>query len=203
MIFHIRALCPLRNRRFTIAVQTDPSGFTFSDQRDGIVMSRISKIAAGALSLSLILSAAARAEELVIKSDETQLVKVPGAIGTIVIGNPSIADATLENGNLFVQGKAFGSTNMIVLDVTGNQIANYSVTVQLGGNNNVALFSAGQRYSYVCAPLCEAAMQPGDPNKYVTDLVGLNEAKGNLAKGISNQDSNGGPSNGGGGGSPQ
>jgi Pilus formation protein N terminal region len=199
MIFHTRAIHPLRNRRFTIAVQTAPPDLSLSDQRDGIVMSRISKIAAGALCLSLVLSAAARAEELVVKADETQLIKVPGNIGTIVVGNPSIADATLENGNLFVQGKSFGSTNLIVLDGAGNQIANYSVTVQIGGNNNVALFSAGQRYSYVCAPLCEAAMQPGDPNKYVNDLVGLNEAKGNLAKGISNQDSNGGPSNGGGG----
>jgi hypothetical protein len=147
---------------------------------------------------SFLLPNAAFAEELIVKSDETMLIKLRGAPGTIIIGNPSIADATLEGGNLFVQGKAFGSSNIMVLDGAGNQLANYHITVQMGGDNNVALFSGGPRYSLVCAPLCEAGMQPGDPSKYVNELISVNEAKSNIAKGISNQDSNGSPNGGGG-----
>jgi Pilus formation protein N terminal region len=160
-------------------------------------MFKFSRFAASALCLAFALSIEASAEDLIIKTDETHIIKIKGAPGTIVVGNPSIADATVENGRLFVQGKAFGSTNMIVLDGSGEEIANYNITVQIGGSNNVALFSGGPRYSYVCAPLCETTIMPGDPAKHVNDLISLTEGKSNLAKGISNQDSNGNSPNGG------
>jgi Pilus formation protein N terminal region len=161
-------------------------------------MSKFSRITTGILLASFIASSAAVAGELIVKTDETMLIKLSGAPGTIVIGNPSIADATLEAGNLFIQGKSFGSTNLIVLDGGGNQLASYNITVQMGGDNNVALFNGGPRYSYTCAPLCEAAMQPGDEKKFVEGIMSVNESKSNFAKGISNQDSNGSPTNGGG-----
>jgi hypothetical protein len=137
-------------------------------------------------------------EELLVNVDETKVMRPSAKPGTIVIGNPSIVDATMESGNLFIQGKAFGSTNMIVLDTDGREIANYDVTVRLGGNHNVAVFKAGGRFSYTCAPLCEEAIQVGDVHTYTGEIVSLTEQKSNLAKGISNQDSNGD----GGGGAP-
>lgn len=131
------------------------------------------------------------AEELLVNTDETQVVHLPAKPGTLVIGNPSIVDATMESGNVFIQGKSFGSTNMIILDTKGKEIANYAITVRLGGNNNVALYKAGDRFSYTCAPLCQEAIQVGDPHKWTAEIITLSEGKSNLAKGISNQDSNG------------
>lgn len=138
------------------------------------------------------------AEELIVNADETQVVRPSAKPGTIVIGNPSVVDATMEGGNIFIQGKAFGSTNMIILDQGGREIANYAVTVRVGGNHNLAMYKAGSRYSYTCAPLCEEAIQVGDVHAFTGELITLSEQKANLAKGISNQDTNGD----GGGGSP-
>lgn len=130
-------------------------------------------------------------EEFIVNVDETKVVRPSAKPGTIVIGNPSIVDATIEGGNMFIQGKSFGSTNMIVLDVGGKEIANYDITVSLGGNHNIAVYKAGGRYSYTCAPLCQEAIQIGDVHPHTGELVSLTESKSNLAKGISNQDSNG------------
>lgn len=152
--------------------------------RASLVVSMIMMIAAGTHS-------AVAAEEFLVNVDETKVVRPSAKPGTIVIGNPSIVDATLESGNLFIQGKSFGSTNMIILDTSGREIANYDVTVSIGGNHNVAMYKAGARYSYTCAPLCQEAIQVGDVHTHTGELISLTEMKSNLAKGISNQDSNG------------
>jgi hypothetical protein len=160
------------------------------------------KRAPAILSVAMMLAAASTAafaaEELLVNTDETKVVRPSAKPGTIVIGNPSIVDATMENGNLFIQGKAFGSTNMIILDAAGKEIGNYDVTVRISGNHNVAVFKAGGRYSYTCAPLCQEAVQVGDVHTHTGEVVTLYEQKSNLAKGISNQDTNGD----GGGGAP-
>jgi Pilus formation protein N terminal region len=137
-----------------------------------------------ALSLAILSSSAAfAAQELVLKTDQTQLLSVSGSPGAVVIGNPSIADATVHGSQIFIHGRAFGGTNLIVLDRDGNQLAAFEVTVQIGGNNNMALFAAGNRYSYVCAPLCETAMQVGDEFTWTDSLIKLNQKKGDLATG--------------------
>ena len=52
--------------------------------------------------------------------DQAKLVKLPERVATIVIGNPLIADATVQTGGLMViTGKGYGATNIIALDRTG------------------------------------------------------------------------------------
>lgn len=137
-----------------------------------------------ALSLAILSSSAAfAAQELVVKTDQTQLLSISGSPGAVVVGNPSIADATVHGSQIFVHGRAFGSTNLIVLDHDGNQVASFDITVQIGGSNNMALFKAGSRYSYVCAPLCEAAMQVDDEHQWTEDIIKLNQKKTDLATG--------------------
>jgi len=112
-------------------------------------------------------SASQAAQELIVKTDQTQLISISGTPGAVVIGNPSIADATVHGNKIFVHGRAFGSTNLIILDESGNQLTALDITVQMGGQNNLAVYKAGARYSYVCAPSCEA------PCKQVTCPTGL------------------------------
>ncbi len=151
---------------------------------------KLLRISIGALALALLTaSAAIAAQELVIKSDETQLLNVSGSPGAVVIGNPSIADATVHGTKIFLHGRAAGSTNLIVLDQEGNQLASMEITVQVNGENNVALFKAGNRYSYVCATLCEEAMRPGDQVDYFSDVMKMNSNKSDFASGKSSADS--------------
>ena len=128
-------------------------------------------------------SASLAAQELVIKTDQTQLISVSGNPGTVVIGNPSIADATVHGNKLFVHGRAFGTTNMIILDENGNQLSNLDITVMLGGENNMQVYKAGARYSFVCAPDCEGTLQSGDAVGFFADISKMDAKKSGTAQG--------------------
>jgi hypothetical protein len=104
--------------------------------------------------------------EVILRTDEAKIISVSGEPGTIVVGNPAIADVTVRRDQLFVMGRSFGTTNMIVLDRDGNQLAALDVTVTMGGAKPVQVFKAGQRLSYSCSPECEATMQIGDRADY-------------------------------------
>jgi Pilus formation protein N terminal region len=134
-------------------------------------------------------SAAIAAQELIIKTDQTQLINVSGIPGAVVIGNPSIADATVHGDKIFVHGRAYGSTNLIILDQDGNQLASLDVTVQLGGVNNLAVYKAGSRFSYICAPECEASLQQGDQVDWFNDIAKMGTKKSDIATGKSSADS--------------
>ena len=46
--------------------------------------------------------------------------RLPERVATIVIGNPLIADATLQSGGILVlTGKGYGATNLLALDRVG------------------------------------------------------------------------------------
>ncbi len=127
---------------------------------------------------------ASAAETLVLLTDQTRLLKLPRAAGTIVIGNPTFADVTVQDQVVFLHGRAFGTTNIIILDEAGDQMAEYEVTVQMGGSNNLALYKAGMRFSHVCAPNCEVTLQVGDPKDWLTkEVAAAIVAKSNLATG--------------------
>ena len=149
-------------------------------------MLKFLRITTSALALAFIYtSTAIAAQELIIKTDQTQLINVSGNPGAVVIGNPSIADATVHGDKIFVHGRAFGSTNLIILDQNGNQLASLDITVQLGGVNNVALYKAGARFTYVCAPNCEATLQSGDQVQWFGDISKMDAKKSGAATGKS------------------
>jgi Pilus formation protein N terminal region len=148
-------------------------------------MSKLIRLTAGTLSLVLLSASLAQGAEVIsVETDHTTLVEIPGNPGIVVVGNPSIVDATVHGNKLFVHGRAYGSTNIIVLDQSGQQVADLQITTKIGGSDNLAVFRWGLRASYVCAPTCELAMQPGDePFTFTDDLIKLNGKKAALAKG--------------------
>jgi hypothetical protein len=153
-------------------------------------MQKLLRITSTALALAFLhTSASLAAQELIIKTDQTQLISVSGTPGTVVIGNPSIADVTVHGSKLFVHGRAFGSTNLIILDENGNQLSALEVTVMLGGENNLQIYKAGARFSYVCAPGCEGTLQSGDASTFFGDISKMDAKKTGAATGKSSADS--------------
>lgn len=123
-------------------------------------------------------------QPLIVGVDQSKILNLSKSGDTIVIGNPSIADASMQGTRLFVHGRSFGTTNLIVMDSVGTELANYELTVQLGGRYNVSVFKAGDEYSFVCAPDCEAQMHVGDQKDWFKDNVfERNKDKINLATG--------------------
>ena len=123
-----------------------------------------------------LLSAAAtpvKADAITVAVDSAQIMKLPDKVATIVIGNPLIADATLQNGGILViTGKGFGSTNMLALDRAGRVVMDK--TVQVPGpaaNNLVVVFKGTARESYSCTPECQPRITLGDDTKFFADTL--------------------------------
>ncbi|MEQ1525007.1 MAG: hypothetical protein ABL936_27435, partial [Aestuariivirga sp.] len=82
-----------------------------------------------------------------------------------------------------VHGRAYGSTNLIILDENGNQLSALEITVMLGGQNNLQMYKAGARYSYVCAPDCEGTLQSGDATGFFGEISKMDAKKSGAAQG--------------------
>jgi putative type II/III system pilus formation protein len=111
---------------------------------------------------------AAQADTLSINVDQAQIMHLPEKIATIVIGNPLIADATLQSGGiLVVTGKGYGATNLLALDRSGRVVMEKTVQV-LGASSGdiVTVYRGVERESYSCAPNCERRITLGDSPGY-------------------------------------
>ncbi|MGC1464292.1 MAG: pilus assembly protein N-terminal domain-containing protein [Pseudolabrys sp.] len=111
---------------------------------------------------------AAKADTVTVALDQAQVMRLPNGVATIVIGNPLIADATLQaNGLLVVTGKGYGATNLVALDRNGRIIMDKTVQV-LGpaGNDVVVVYRGVNRESYSCAPQCAPRITLGDEPAY-------------------------------------
>jgi hypothetical protein len=101
-------------------------------------------------------------DRLLVNLDEAKLIKLPERVATIVVGNPLIADASLQGGGLAVlTGKGHGATNFIALDRKGNALLEKTIQVQ-GARNTVTVFKGVNRETYSCAPTCQPVIAPGD-----------------------------------------
>jgi hypothetical protein len=72
----------------------------------------------------------------------------------------------VQQGVIIVHGRNFGATNVIVLDIDGNQLAAFDVNVTSTGDRNISVFKAGRAFSSVCAPLCQYTLQTGEDQEW-------------------------------------
>lgn len=95
--------------------------------------------------------------------DEARVVPLVKAPATVIVGNPAIADVSVQHGTLLVvMGKNYGTTNVIALDSAGQEIGNMSVNVATSGRFEVSLHKGSQRTTLNCAPMCEEELNVGD-----------------------------------------
>ncbi|HLL26722.1 MAG TPA: pilus assembly protein N-terminal domain-containing protein [Xanthobacteraceae bacterium] len=103
--------------------------------------------------------------------DQATIVKLPEKVATIVIGNPAIADGSLQSGGLLVvTGKGFGTTNLIALDSRGNTLAEYSLKVAAPKEGHMTIYRGVDRETWSCVPNCERSIMVGDSQAYFEAL---------------------------------
>jgi hypothetical protein len=145
------------------------------------------RIAAFAVALGLAvlgLPAMASAAEINIVIDQAKLVKVPEKAATIVLGNPLIADATIQSGGLMViTGKGYGKTNIIALDRGGKVLMDGSIEVRGPRADVVVVYKGIKRETYACAPFCEKRITLGDDNDYFDGVINQTATRNGLAAG--------------------
>lgn len=113
------------------------------------------------------LSSPAAAVDLVVRYDQSQLLRLPRPVSEVIIGNPSIADVAVQGGNLLVvTGKSFGVTNIIALDADRNVIQDQRVVVDQDDRRTVALYKGSERQTFTCAPSCAPSIVVGDDPKF-------------------------------------
>ena len=126
----------------------------------------------------------ASANELIVKFDQSQIIKLPRPIAEIIIGNPMIADVAIQSSNmLVVTGKSFGLTNIIALDADRNVIVDQRVMVQRDNARLLFLTKAGKRETYNCSPQCNPTITVGDDNVFFMETARNSERKIKMIEG--------------------
>ena len=113
------------------------------------------------------IAAGPSADTIAVNVDQAKLVKLPTRVSTIVVGNPLIADVTLQTGGiLVVTGKGYGATNFIAMDRTGEVLVDRVIQVEGPTDQLVTIYRGVERESYSCMPVCQRRITLGDGENY-------------------------------------
>lgn len=121
----------------------------------------INRVGAAAIAAGAALVAfPAQAEAIQVLMNQAKIVKLATPADTIVIGNPEIADASVQDASTIVlTGKGFGVTNLVVLDRDGTPIVDEQIVVSRNFANSVRIYRRSDVQTLSCSPFCEAAFR--------------------------------------------
>ncbi len=72
------------------------------------------------------------------------------------MGDPAIADVTVvDHHHILVHGRAFGRTNLVVMDANGRTLFSDAVVVGAGDEGRVSIFRGSAQADYSCSSHCE------------------------------------------------
>jgi 4-diphosphocytidyl-2C-methyl-D-erythritol kinase len=143
-------------------------------------------VVAAALIAAAVLAggSASGAETLDVVLDRATVLKMPEKVATVVIGNPLIADVSLQPGGIMVvTGKGHGITNVLALDRSGAVLLEKSVQVVGGSKDVLMVYRGAKRESYSCAPNCEKRMTLGDNPEHFGAALGQTMTRSGSAQG--------------------
>ena len=134
---------------------------------------RLRLAAAIMLALGAAFATPAFADNVSVNVDEARIMRLPDGVATVVIGNPLIADATLQPGGILVlTGKGYGATNLMALDRSGRVVLTKNIEVVPAKSADLVVVYRGmERESYSCAPVCERRITLGDSVVYFNNTL--------------------------------
>jgi hypothetical protein len=134
--------------------------------------------------LVMIASSPLPAADITVVMDQANLLKLPDKVATIVVGNPMIADVSLQpGGTMVITGKGYGVTNILVLDRAGTVLMQKTVEVQGPDADVVVMYRGIERETYSCTPICERRLTLGDSNVVFDNGVNQTGSRNALAQG--------------------
>ncbi|QPC94940.1 pilus assembly protein N-terminal domain-containing protein [Mesorhizobium sp. INR15] len=103
--------------------------------------------------------------------NQAKIVKLSRAADTIVVGNPAIADAAVQDASTIVlTGKGFGVTNLVVLDPEGSPIIDEQITVVRQDASSVRIYRRAEIQTMSCTPYCESSYKSDAEKSSETEM---------------------------------
>ncbi|MCV3768463.1 pilus assembly protein N-terminal domain-containing protein [Rhizobium sp. TRM95796] len=88
--------------------------------------------------------------------NHAKVLKLDRPVAKVIVGNAAVADATVADAKTIVlTGKAFGTTNLVLLDAAGDAMLDERILVSIDEDNTLRLFRQTERTVYSCTPACE------------------------------------------------
>ena len=114
-------------------------------------------IAATALAIG---SAAVAQSAMSLGIDRSQRVQLRGAVSSVIVSNPQIADVTVVDANtLVVTGKGYGSTEIMAVDGIGRTLFQNQIVVSGGQAGALRVWRGGKATEMACATTCSPSMR--------------------------------------------
>ncbi len=130
----------------------------------------------------------ANADDLVVKFDQSQILRLTRPASEIIVGNPSIADVTIQSGNILViTGKSYGITNIIALDGERNVIQDQRIAVRRDEVGVVNVTRGTARQTFACLPQCNPTATLGDDIGFMAQNIQAAQQKIRFSEGSSGE----------------
>lgn len=96
-----------------------------------------------------------------VEIDQAQRVQLRGPAGSVIVGNPEIADVTVVDSNtLYITGKGYGVTEIVAVDPIGRTVFQSQVVVTAGsGSGRVRVWRGGEATEMACAASCSPSVR--------------------------------------------
>ncbi len=135
------------------------------------------------------LTTGADAGQVWLTMDQVRPYKLETPAQNIVVGNPAIADVTVQdNQNLLLFGKSPGLTNIYIFDEAGEPIENMIVRVRSQNSDMLTFYRGAARTTYNCTSNCEVTVTVGDALQIFDDTSSQVEKKFDQAKSAAGSD---------------
>lgn len=105
--------------------------------------------------------ALAQAQPMNVGIDQSTRVQLSGPAGSVIVGNPQIADVTVVDANtLYITGKGYGVTEIVAVDSIGRTVFQRQVVVTAGnGSGQVRIWRGGQATDMACGSSCSPSVR--------------------------------------------
>ncbi len=103
----------------------------------------------------------AQSARMSVEIDQAQRVQLRGAAGSVIVGNPLIADVTVVDANtLYITGKGYGVTEVVAVDAIGRTVFQSQVVVTAPtGTGSVRVWRGAQATEMACAASCSPSLR--------------------------------------------
>ena len=146
------------------------------------------RIVASTIVAFFALSQAAAAEQVWLTMDQVRPFKLEVPATNIVVGNPAIADVTVQdNQNLLLFGKAPGLTNMYIFTEEGQPAENLIIRVRSPNSDMLTVQRGAARTTYNCTTNCEPTITVGDTPETFTNVATQVQNKFSQAAGAASE----------------